>query len=235
MKRFLAATALTAALVLPHGVRAQSAQRLSIQVSGIGNLLFGELTTSQGLFFGAPGNGYGGEAQLRYTPSAFSLGVGFQIARHEAGKAPSSYWDFEDSSQHFTLTGLFVEPRYVVKATSQRALYVSGRLAFSSIKWTSEGTGTLCNDQFCNSTTVVDFSDSGDATGFTVNAGGGFLFRLSERVNLDVGATFGLKSFGDLEVTLADETGPNRTQQTGSLGSIGNVVLRLGLAIGLGG
>jgi hypothetical protein len=85
-------------------------------------------------------------------------------------------------------------------------LYLSARAALSQIKYklaTVEYTGT----------------------GYTLNGGGGLLFRLSSRVNLDAGATLGYKDLGD--VTRSGAT-------VIDLGTGSNAVARLGLAIGLG-
>jgi hypothetical protein len=84
-------------------------------------------------------------------------------------------------------------------------LYLSARAAISQIELS-----------------VGTFSSTG--TGYTLNGGGGFLFPLGNRVNLDVGATIGYKDLGILDLptgTLDLETG-------------WNVVSRIGLAIGLG-
>jgi hypothetical protein len=52
-------------------VVAHSSQRVVVQVSGLYAELFGK--TYEGL-----GGGSGFEAQLRYTPGAFSIGAGYQ-------------------------------------------------------------------------------------------------------------------------------------------------------------
>ena len=56
------------------------------------------------------------------------------------------------------------------------------------------------------------------------------LIRLSPRVNLDLGATYGLINFSDVEVDIA---GIGRTKVEGSSGNGSNLVLRAGLAFGL--
>ncbi len=53
---------------LPGLLAAQSAQRWSVQASAIG-------VGGGGDAFAGVSTGWGGEAQIRYTPSAFSLGV----------------------------------------------------------------------------------------------------------------------------------------------------------------
>ena len=54
--------------------------------------------------------------------------------------------------------------------------------------------------------------------------------RLSPRVNLDLGATYGLINFSDVEVDVA---GLGKTKVEGTSGNGSNLVLRAGLAIGL--
>ena len=61
----------------------------------------------------------------------------------------------------------------------------------------------------------------------TLNGGGRVLFRLGPRLNLDVGSTFGYTHFGDFE------TEGNTSPDTSASGS--NIVVRIGLALGLGG
>ena len=105
-----------------------------------------------------------------------------------------------------SLLGGFLEPRYVIDFGSDNAvMYVSGRAAISQITFK-----------------VGSFESSG--TGYTLNGGGGFLVRLSDRTNLDLGATIGYKDLGIVDLP----TG------TFDLGTGSNVVGRVGLAIGIG-
>jgi hypothetical protein len=139
--------------------------------------------------------GAGWEAQIRVNPSAFSIGGGIENTFHK-----------RLTGQDIVFLGGFIEPRYVVDIGSDNAvLYVSGRAALSQVKLktaTAEPT----------------------STGYTLNGGGGFLFRLTDRVNLDAGATLGFKDLGDVTLGNLDV----------DLGSGSNVVARVGLAIGLG-
>ena len=140
--------------------------------------------------------GAGWEAQLRLNPSAFSIGAGVEQTFHK-----------RLSGEDMTLLGGFLEPRYVIDIGSNTAvLYLSGRVAISQVKFEQ---GSL----------------SATGTGYTLNGGGGLLFRLSDRVNLDAGATLGFKDLGDVTI------GSFRTD----LGTGANVVGRVGLAVGLGG
>jgi hypothetical protein len=139
--------------------------------------------------------GVGWEAQLRLNPSAFSIGGGIENTFHQ-----------RLTGQDLTFLGGFLEPRYVIDIGSDdAALYVSGRAALSQVKI---------------KTAIVEAT----STGYTLNGGGGLLFRLSDRVNLDAGATLGYKDLGD--VTLGG--------QDIDLGTGANAVARLGLAVGLG-
>ena len=140
--------------------------------------------------------GYGWEAQLRINPSAFSIGAG----------AEQTFHSVRDTQRDITFLGGFIEPRYVIDiGRDNMVLYLSARAAVSQI--------TL---------SVGTFESTG--TGYTLNGGGGLLFPLGERVNLDVGATVGYKDLGILDLPT----------ETVDLGTGSNTVVRVGLAIGLG-
>ena len=146
-------------------------------------------------------DGIGGEAQFRYTPGALSVGAGFQFTIHE----------LEGRMENTRLYGGFIEPRYRIHAGSNVvAPYVSAR--FSVLK-----VGFSGGDLSLSSTFVQ------------LNGGGGLLTRLSSRLNLDVGATFGYNRLGSGRLTRAS-SGTSVPVESSS-GS--NVVVRLGLAIGL--
>ena len=88
----------------PRAARAQSAQPFALQAS---------------LFIADLGAGY--ELQARYSPSAFSLGVGFQSI---ATTSISLGTIVKQSS------GVFIEPRYAIDIQSDKyAPYISGRVA----------------------------------------------------------------------------------------------------------
>lgn len=188
------------ALVLSTGeAAAQSAQRISLQVSGLYASLFGE--DYEGI-----GNGFGGEAQLRFTPGALSIGVGGQYTRH----------GIDDFDGNASFLGGFIEPRFVIATGSNNfAPYVSTRFSFLRQSLDVSSEFNAC---------------SGSNNGVTANAGGGVLVRLSSRMNLDAGATYGYTWFGS--GTFTCDSGDEGELSSGS-GS--NVVVRLGLAIGLGG
>ncbi|MGH7525628.1 MAG: hypothetical protein ACREMX_02885 [Gemmatimonadales bacterium] len=152
--------------LLSRELAAQSAQPISLQGSGLFNAVFGNVFT--GLR-----DGIGAEAQIRYTPGAFSVGAGFQYTNHE----------LEGRSEDARLYGGFVEPRYRIHAGSNVvAPYLSAR--FSLLKVGFSG-GDL----------------SLSSTFMQLNGGGGLLLRLGSRVNLDLGATYGYNRLGDGTLT----------------------------------
>lgn len=176
--------------------KAQSAQAVSLQVSGLYNGLFGNV-------FDGLNDGFGAEAQLRYTPGALSLGAGFQYTVHS----------LDVFTENARLYGGFFEPRYRIHTGSNVvAPYLSAR--FSVLKMGFSG-GDL----------------SVSSTFIQLNAGGGLLYRLGPRVNLDLGATYGYDHLGagsfDSE---SNGTIANFPTRSGS-----NVVVRCGFAVGLGG
>ena len=141
--------------------------------------------------------GVGWEAQIRLNPSAFSIGAGAEQTFHKIVNV---------SGRDIVLLGGFIEPRYVVDIGSDNAvMYVSARAALSQIK-------------------LQQGSFESSSTGYTLNGGGGILFRINDRVNLDAGATIGYKVLGEVDLPIG----------TFDLGTGSNIVARLGLAIGLG-
>ena len=189
-------TALVASAVLSRDLAAQSAQPISLQVSGLFNGVFGQV-------FSGLQDGVGGEAQIRYTPGAVSVGLGFQYTTHE----------LQDRVEDARLYGGFVEPRYRIHAGSNVvAPYLSARVSVLKVGFSG---GEL----------------SLSSVFIQLNGGGGLLFRVGSRINLDVGGTFGYDRLGG---------GTLRNRSTGSAvpiepGSGSNIVARLGLAVGLGG
>jgi Outer membrane protein beta-barrel domain len=177
------------------GLEAQSAQPVSLQGSVLFNGVFGNAFT--GLE-----DGIGAEAQVRYTPSAFSVGAGFQYTSHQ----------ITGRQEDARLYGGFVEPRYRIHAGSNVvAPYLSAR--FSLLKVGFTGGDLALSSSFLQ-----------------LNGGGGLLFRLGSRVNLDVGATYGYNRLGG--GTLTSESSGSSIPVDSSTGS--NIVARLGLAIVLG-
>jgi len=122
--------------------------------------------------------GIGFEAQARRTFARWSLGGGVQYSRHTSG--PDA----------LGLTGVFVEPRFVPGGTiGPFAPYLAGRVAYLR--------GTLSSD-------LVD--GSGSAGGWAVGAGAGLIFRLSRRVNIDVGAAVLRQTLGNITLDDVNQT-----------------------------
>lgn len=183
-------------LTISGQLEAQSAQAISIQVSGLYNGVFGNV-------FSRLQDGFGGEAQVRYTPGALSLGAGFQYTSH----------GLEFRPEKVRLYGGFFEPRYRIHTGSNvLAPYLSARFSLLKIGFSGG-----------------DLSTS--STFIQLNGGGGLLYRLGPRLNLDVGATFGYDRSGS--GTLESKSSGTSTPFDASSGS--NLVFRLGFAFGLGG
>lgn len=194
--RGLVLAALVAAMI-PAGLHGQSAQRLSVQGSGLFINLGGDA-------FKNAKAGYGFEAQVRFTPSALSLGAGFQYTRHNIEGV---------EGQHATLVGGFFEPRYVFSTSSGSLFpYLSGRFYVVQLRSTNEALQVRTT-----------------STGLAANGGGGVLVRLASRVNLDLGATFGYCRFSEFKF----ENLVNGVTGTSEGNNGTNIVGRVGLTFGL--
>jgi hypothetical protein len=177
-------------------LKAQSAQAISLQVSGLYNGVFGNV-------FDGLQDGFGGEAQIRYTPGALSIGAGFEYTVHGLEMRP------EDTK----LYGGFLEPRYRIHTGSNvLAPYLSARFSLLKVGFTG---GDL----------------SMSSSFIQLNGGGGILYRIGPRINLDMGATYGYNRLG--AGTLRSERNGTETMFDSSSGA--NIVVRLGFAVGLGG
>jgi hypothetical protein len=198
---------LTAVTLTAAELQGQSAQAISLQISGLYNGV-------DGAVFSNLKNGLGGEAQIRYTPGALSVGAGFQFTQHGRGRLPNdSPSDPEPSDVR--LYGGFIEPRYRIHTGSYTvAPYVAAR--FSVLKAGFAGEGVSLSSTFIQ-----------------LNAGGGLLYRLGPRFNLDAGATVGYNRRGSGTLTFQRPTGPVEVPAESASGV--NIVVRLGLAVGLGG
>lgn len=196
--RFSLATLIAAACITTPLI-AQSAQRWSIQASGLYVGVFGKA-------YDGLDNGIGGELQVRVTPSLWSYGVGLQYSSHGLSRSQGN---------SIALGGVFFEPRRVFDVGSAKyAPYTSARIAYLQQSADLGNNATL------------------SASGFQGNVGGGVLTKLSPRVNLDLGITLGAIRFGDAEVK---QNGRRVGTFSGTSGTGQNVVVRAGLAIGLGG
>jgi hypothetical protein len=201
MLRFPSLLLFAALLLSWRPIAAQSAQRWSLQASGL------YVGVSGDVYEGLDAGG-GAEVQGRYTPGVWSIGVGVQASSHPVREAGLE-------TETLSLRGAFVEPRRVFDlGWSRAAPYASLRLA-----WLEQAI-----DVRVDGTTL-----SATASGTQINGGGGLLVRLSPRVNLDVGATYGSIRFADGTLTV-DGVGTSTLEGTG--GSGGNLVMRVGLAIG---
>lgn len=176
-------------------LEAQSAQAISLQVSGLYNGVFGNA-------FDGLQNGIGGEAQIRYTPGALSIGAGFEYTRH----------GLDNRSEDAKLYGGFVEPRYRIHTGSNvLAPYMSARFSLLKVGFTGGALST--NSNFIQ-----------------LNGGGGLLYRVGPRINLDFGATYGYNRLGSGALK---RNGTTLRMFDSSSGS--NVVVRFGFAVGIGG
>lgn len=186
------------AMVIPLGreLQAQSAQAVSLQVSGLYNGVFGNV-------FDGLQDGIGGEAQIRYTPGALSVGAGFEYTRHGLQNRP------EDTE----LYGGFIEPRYRIHTGSNvLAPYLSARFSLLKVGFTGGDLSITSNF-------------------IQLNGGGGLLYRVGPRVNLDLGATYGYNRLG--AGNLKRKSSGTSTMFGSSSGS--NIVVRFGFAVGIGG
>jgi hypothetical protein len=119
--------------------------------------------------------------------------------------------EVEGRTEDVWLYGGFIEPRHRIHVGSNVvAPYVSARLSLLKVSFSG---GDL----------------SLSSTFIQLNGGGGILARLGPRLNLDAGATFGYNRLGN--GTLTSESSGTSVPVESSSGS--NVVIRLGLAIGL--
>lgn len=214
-----ALTAVVAVAALSAPAAAQSAQRWSIQASGLYVGVLGD--AYEGLK-----SGPGGEVQLRMTPSLWSYGAGLQYSTHGV----------EGSDLTVALSGAFFEPRRVFDVGSSKyAPYLSARIAYLSLSAdfdiALERVATNANPGL--SLAVARRANATvSASGLQGNVGGGVLTKLSPRVNLDLGVTVGAIRFGKAQIEFDGRT----TELTdGVTGTGQNVVVRAGLAIGLGG
>lgn len=196
LKRSMLCLALVLSSAVVSSATAQTGQPFSAQVSAL-------FVTLSGDAYESLKNGPGFEAQLRFNPGALSFGGGFQYSTHDIDN--TGFEDILDGS--IKLSGVFVEPRYVISTGSTRvAPYVSARLAY--LRQSLDVAG-----------------QDGHANGYQINGGGGLLTRLTGNVNLDVGATFGYIDFSEAKDTGGTTVDPD---------SGTNWVFRAGLAIGLG-
>lgn len=158
MLRHASILVLFATLIAPGDASAQTAQTWSIQLSALGVNLTGQEIDELSA-------GGGGELQIRWNPSAFSIGIGGQTTVHEL------------DAVNVTYVGGFIEPRYVLTTIGNSlALYGSARLMSLS--------ATV-------SATIQNVTVEREINGWALSGGGGLLIRLGGRVNGDLGLTAG--------------------------------------------
>ncbi len=212
--------AICAAACLTTPLIAQSAQRWSLQASGLYVGLFGN--AYEGL-----NSGPGGEVQVRVTPSLWSYGAGLQYSTHSLEN---------NDSYSVGLSGIFFEPRRVFDiGSSKYAPYLSARLAFLKLAADLDiviDRESRANDSQIALAVAQRAQYELSATGLQGNIGGGVLTKLSPRVNLDLGVTLGAIRFGTAKLKQGS-TVINESDESTGTGQ--NVVVRAGLAIGLGG
>jgi opacity protein-like surface antigen len=200
MKHLIAVLAL--ALAIPVvSLTAQSAQQFSAQ----GSLLY---VSPSGDAYEGLESGAGFEFQVRYTPSAFSIGAGYQRSSHDLDFTEVGY-----GIRTATIAGVFVEPRYVIDVgSSSYAPYIAARLA-----------------KLTQSAEIEELDLKASASGTQMNIGGGVLVRLTPRINMDLGVTYGSIHFDDFKI----EQGGATFTDPGSDSDGRNLVLRIGATIGL--
>jgi opacity protein-like surface antigen len=187
--RSLVLSAVLGILTLAPNAEAQSRQPWSVQ----GSVLY----TAQDLGGNAGTiGGVGVEAQLRRTMPKWSLGAGVQYSTHSSGP------------DDLSLTGFFVEPRFVIPVTGPLNPYLAGRLAF--LRGSLDAGG---------------LEGSGSSSGLAFGAGAGVIYGLTRRVNFDLGGAVLRQSLGN--ITLDD------SQQTElEFPSFFGYVVKAGLSVG---
>ncbi|MCU0634213.1 MAG: hypothetical protein MUE41_05010 [Gemmatimonadaceae bacterium] len=171
MPRSFRALSAAAALAAVTAVgHAQSAQPVSLQLSVLGTAIDNGPTNIGGI---------GVEPQVRFnwlksaSRGVISVGIGGQWTRHTSG------------NDEITIAGVFLEPRWVFPVNSERfAPYGALRL------------GVL------QQRSTIDLGRvgvwEGNSIGNALGGGGGFVVRLTPRVNIDIGGAIVRQQFGEL-------------------------------------
>jgi opacity protein-like surface antigen len=154
--------ALATTAVVADPAAAQSRSRFSVQASSIA------LTSNE-----IPDRIVSGEAQVRMTFGRLSVGLGVAQSNFkrlfDIGTGPLVY--------NYTLTDIFIEPRYVVTAFGPVGLYVAGRVAPSGLAVESKPLGGT-------------YRDEGTENNFVFGGGGGALLRITDRIAGDIGLQY---------------------------------------------
>lgn len=141
-----------------------------------------------------------GEAALRYTYNGLQVAGGFDYAIVEV----------DNLSKNRKVWGFFIDPRLLLKTTAGTAPYIGARVAWS--KWTVD----------VSELTLPGVTDA-EAAGWTFAGEFGVLIPLGAQWALDTMLTFGVGTFGDIE--LNDGTTIPNSDDSGTTGS-----LRVGIA-----
>lgn len=121
--------------------------------------------------------------------------------------------DFAGHPEQARLYGGFIEPRYRIHAGSNVAApYLAVRFALLKV-------GISGGDLSLSSNFIQ------------LNGGGGLLVRLGPRTNLDLGATYGYDRVSSGELRSASSGGSFPVEASSGV----NLMVRLGLAVGIGG
>lgn len=160
---------LALALLLAPAMYAQSAQSYAAQLSALFTTIEAGNTNVSGA---------GVELQQRFSRlyaterfGALSIGIGGQYTVHTKVR------------DKLTITGLFVEPRWVPATGTNRIFpYLSARLAVQRMRG------------------VFQFAAGGSSTGSAFGGGGGVAVKLTRQINLDAGAQLVRQQFGTIGV-----------------------------------
>lgn len=181
-RRTMHALGLIAPMLFGAGtLHAQSAQRYALQLSLLASAISSGSETIGGI---------GAEPQLRAnlvsfneSLSGFSIGIGAQWTRHTGERRCAT--GACTPADALTITGVFLEPRYVLTDNERVYPYLSARL------------GVLRQSNNFGSASM----------GSSLGAGGGVAFRISNRVNLDAGVQAVRQQFGDFTFSGSNAAG----------------------------
>lgn len=150
------------ACLATESVQAQSRSRFSVQASSIA------LTSNE-----IPDRIVSGEGQVRVSFGRLSVGLGVAQSNFKR------LFDFGTGVRvfNYTLTDVFIEPRYVVTAIGPVGLYVAGRVAPSALAVESKPIGGT-------------YTDQGTENNFVFGGGGGALLRITDRIAGDIGVQY---------------------------------------------
>ena len=136
--------------------------------------------------------------------------MGVQYASSELEDASES--DTYDFVYDVNTLRLFLEPKFVVLVFADRlGLYVSGRVAVSRMTEKEFGTRQEVDVNNQPIGPLEAYSANGTRTGIAAFLSPGLLVRLTPRVNLDLGVSWGTAYWGDLQTELQTSAPVSRT------------------------